>query len=44
MVTGMDQSGRAHSSEDLVLAKEAALKLLAYCRANDWAATILMTR
>ena len=37
MVTGMDQSGRAHSSEDLVLAKEAALKLLAYCRANDWA-------
>lgn len=37
MVTGTDQRERASSSEHLVLARDAALKLLAHCRANDWA-------
>jgi hypothetical protein len=37
MVTGTDRRGLASASAELARAREAALKLLAYCRANDWA-------
>jgi hypothetical protein len=37
MMDQADKGGFKPGREDMALAKDAALKLLAYCRANDWA-------